>query len=377
MRRAILVLWLVLVPIAARAQLQGDPVVDDERRAADRRHPSAYQTITTGDADASTVVAGDLFDASRVAFQAGAVASPDTTIPRRRGSMVGYIDDAVVSSKVRLRFEAALHDRAPDRAEFFYAKCGCYQDLPKNNGAYDPDAPGPGPGAANALNFQQLYVLAEYAFTGRASVFGEIPTRWIQPQSFVPGTGGTFPSQAGISDVQAGVKLAVVSTSEQVVTVQLRAFLPTGNASNGLGTGHWSVEPELLLHQRVSDRLVIESQVGDWHPVGGSAGVPITGGASFAGDVFLYGVGPSYELYRTDRIRFAPVVELVGWRVLGGFQTGNLPPSDASGTNIVNVKIGARLAWANQSSFYAGYGHALTSASWYEDLVRFEYRYSF
>jgi len=91
--------------------------------------------------------------------------------------------------------------------------------------------------------------------------------------------------------------------------------------------------------------------------------------------VFFYGIGPSFEVYRTDRARFAPVIELVGWRVLGGFQTGT--PSDASGTNIVNLKIGARASWNYQSSFYAGFGHALTSASWYEDIVRFEYRYAF
>ena len=46
--------------------------------------------------------------------------------------MVGYIDDPVVSSKIRVRFETGMHNRAPDRAEFFYAKCGCYRDLDVN-----------------------------------------------------------------------------------------------------------------------------------------------------------------------------------------------------------------------------------------------------
>jgi hypothetical protein len=376
MRRVILILWMVLAPVVVRAQVQADHVIDDERRATDRADPLVSQASADRHVDASAIVAGHV-DTSSVAFQARPVAPQDNTTPRRRGSMVGYVDDAVVGSKVRLRLETALHDRAPDRAEFFYAKCGCYQDVPASTGLKDPNAPGPRPGAANDLNFQQLYLLGEYAFTDRASVFAELPARWIQPQAFVPGTGAGFSNQGGIGDVQAGVKLAVVSASRQVVTVQLRAFLPTGNASNGLGTNHSSVEPALLLHQRVADRVVIESQVGDSHPFGGSAGVPATGSAKFSGDVFFYGVGPSYEVYRTDRLRFAPVVELVGWRVLGGFQTGNLPPSDATGTNIVNLKIGARASWANQSSFYAGYGHALTSASWYEEIVRFEYRYSF
>jgi hypothetical protein len=44
--------------------------------------------------------------------------------------MVGYVEDATIESKVRLRFDSAFHDTAPDRAEFFYAKCGCYSGLP-------------------------------------------------------------------------------------------------------------------------------------------------------------------------------------------------------------------------------------------------------
>src|SRR5205809_7524462 len=47
----------------------------------------------------------------------------------RRPSMVGYIDDARVESHLRLRFDAASNSKFPDRAEFFYAKCGCYQGL--------------------------------------------------------------------------------------------------------------------------------------------------------------------------------------------------------------------------------------------------------
>ena len=39
--------------------------------------------------------------------------------------MVGYVDDAIVGSQVRIRFDAGFKDNAPDRAEFFYPQCGC------------------------------------------------------------------------------------------------------------------------------------------------------------------------------------------------------------------------------------------------------------
>ena len=298
--------------------------------------------------------------------------APSTPPFRRRGSMVGYIDDAPVVSKVRLRFDTAMQNRTPDRAEFFYAKCGCYADLPPTDPAYDPDAPGPHPGAANDINFQQWYIEGEYAATPHFSVFGELPIRWIQPQSFVPGTGAGFPNQGGLSDLRVGIKSGLVSTDNAAVTLQIRQYLPTGDAELGLGTNHATVEPALLVAAG-ADRVSVESQVGVWLPFGGSKPAPTNLDGHFAGKVFFYGFGPSVEVYRTARASVAPIVELVGWHVIDGFES---VATDASGTNILNLKIGGRVAWAGHS-VYVGYGHALTDASWYDDIVRFEYRYEF
>jgi hypothetical protein len=302
---------------------------------------------------------------------------PAPAARRRRGSMVGYIDDAVIGSKMRVRFDIGLKDTVPDRAEFFYAKCGCYGG----------DAPGPQPGSANDLDFQQLAVWGEYAVNDRFSAFGQVPVRWIQPQAFIltslDGQAG-FPNQAGFGDLRAGVKLGVVASPDQSVTVQAQFYFPTGEASKGLGTHHASIEPALLYYQRLSDVVVLESQLGVWLPLGGSSGVAPNTDRDFSGNVFYYGIGPSFEIYKADRVQFAPVIELVGWRVVSGLQT--LPPDPesefkvktvpADGTNIVNLKIGARISM-DRGSFYVGYGHALTDATWYDSIVRLEYRYSF
>ena len=307
--------------------------------------------------------------AANVAVQTG---KPTLNVfgPRRRGSMVGYIDDPVVSSKLRVKFETARHNRAPDRAELFYGKCGCYRDLDPSNPAYDPDAAGPGPGAADDLNFQQFYVLAEYAATNRFSAFAELPIRWLQPQ-----TVGVFDDQSGVSDLRAGAKFGLATTDTMSLTAQVKMFLSTGDSRQGLGTGHASIEPGLLYHRNLSDRTAIASQFSLWLPFGGSNGVPTSVDEKFAGSVLSYGFGPSYAIFSSERVQFAPVVELVGWHVLGGFQTTAV--SDASGTDIVNLKFGARTTWTNGGSIYAGYGRALTDADWYEDIFRFEYRLSF
>jgi hypothetical protein len=70
----------------------------------------------------------------------------------------------------------------------------------------------------------------------------------------------------------------------------------------------------------------------------------------------------------------APVVELVGWHVLDGYSTFEDAP--AKGTDIVNLKIGGRVA-VGANSLYVGWGKALTDAAWYDQLIRFEYRYGF
>ena len=313
--------------------------------------------------------------------------SPQTSEPPKRKierSMVGYIDDAIIGSRVRIRAEAGWNAQFPDRAEYFYAKCGCYRSLVGTGlPAADPTAPGPQGGVATNLNFQQLYFEGEYAPSPRFSFFAEAPVRWLQPTSFVPGT-GSFGNQGGFGDLRAGVKASVLNKESTVVTIQLKSYFQTGDASKGLGVNHYSIEPAVLYYQQIGSRAAIESQFSYWHPIGGSPGVATASNpnpGSFAGDVLSYGIGPSVEVYRGDRVRFGPVVELVGWRVLDGFETvwvsANQIGQDVSGTNIVNLKAGVRATIDTRNSIYIGYGHALTNAVWYTALVRAEYRFSF
>jgi len=232
------------------------------------------------------------------------------------------------------------------------------------------------------VNFQQLIVDFQYAPHERFAVFGSLPFRFVQPQSFLgellnpPQTNNTFESGSGISDIRAGVKGSLVSTDTATLTAQVQFYFGSGDATKGLGTDHESFETALLFHQTLSDRFTIESQFGDWHPIGGST----FNGADYAGDVLFYGIGPSYELVNNGHLRFAPVIELVGWHVLGGLQQPGPPAGQvvaAEGTNIVNLKFGARTTFNDVSSFYIGYGHALTDDVWYNNIIRFEYRYSF
>jgi len=292
--------------------------------------------------------------------------------PPVQGSTVGYIDNAVVGSEIRVRFDAGFGDTQPDIAEFFYAQCGC------DGGT----AAGPKPGLATNLNFQQLYLRGEFAPKKFLSFLFDVPVRWVQPTSFAPGTIPTgeqgFGDQGGISDVSAGFKLALISSPRQYLTFQSIGTFPSGDSHEGLGTDHYTYAPALLYFQKVTDGFTLEAEAGDSHPIGGDT-------PGFAGDVVEYGVGPSFAAYKSDKVQFAPVVELVGWRIFGGMwnnaaqlaQTGH-PLDTADGSNIVNLKVGARTTFGSSNSFYVGYGHALTTANrWYSQILRVEYRRSF
>jgi hypothetical protein len=304
--------------------------------------------------------------------------------PARRPSMVGYIEDGAIGTEFRIRFDVDQHIHDPDRSEFFYAKCGCYWGLPTNHPFYDPNAPGDRDGIATDVNARQLYFQGEYAvMNNRASIFAELPLRWLRPQAFAA---GALENNSGISDLRVGAKVALMTTDKGTATGLLRVSLPTGNAGKGLGTDHASLEPTLIVSRDLASKAGVEAQVGAVIPLGGSAGLPTAGSDKFSGTVLYYGIGPSFDVYSTPRMRLSPVVELVGWRVLGGFQTGN--PALASGPdagfaeasdaapNIVNIKIGARLTMRDMASIYIGYGRHLTDATWYDDIFRVEYRVS-
>jgi hypothetical protein len=286
--------------------------------------------------------------------------------------MVGYINDAGIQSQLRLRFDAGTEINAPDRAEFFYPKCGCFRDLPESTGARDVDAPGPGPGIATDVNYQQFYLQAEFGYRERVSVYGELPVRWLQPQAFAPDT-GSFDDQSGISDLRLGAKLGLMATETGALTLQVQGTFPTGDGLKGLGVEHVSFEPALLFNQAANDRVRLEGQFGVVLPVDGSNGIGTTD-KSYAGKVLYYGFGPSVEVYRGDHVRFAPVVELVGWRVIDGFSTVD---GEIDGVNIVNLKIGGRFVFRDRSSVYVGYGRGLTDDVWYHDVFRLEFRHGF
>ena len=195
----------------------------------------------------------------------------------------------------------------------------------------------------------------------RLSVFIDVPYRSINPV--------VNDNNSGIGDLRFGFKYAFVYDDEQILTFQLRAFVPTGDARQGLGTDHSTLEPMLLYTRKLSDTLTLYGEFGGWIPLDGT---------EFAGNILVYGAGVGYTAYESNGFRVTPLVELVGWTVLDGQQL-NIDAGravNAGGDTIINGKLGVR-AGGQRQDFYIGYGRALTGEVWYQEIVRFEYRYKF
>ncbi|MBY0523384.1 MAG: hypothetical protein K2R98_08290 [Gemmataceae bacterium] len=264
-------------------------------------------------------------------------------------SAVGYIDNAIPASQIRVRFDSAWNNNRPTRAEFFYPKGG-----PGNPGL---------PRFESNIDFEEIWTYLELALAKDFSVFIDVPARFINPDN--------NEEHSGFGDLNAGFKYAFLYTPETVASFQLRTYVPTGQSNLGLGTNHVSLEPELLVYHEFSSKLRMESELRYWIPIGGT---------NFAGDVIRYGVGFSYGERPKNCWWCAPVIEFVGWTVLGGKeQVGPtvLDVQDAAGDTIVNVKAGLRVGYGDRVNAYAGYGRALTGDVWYTDIFRMEFRLMF
>jgi hypothetical protein len=266
-----------------------------------------------------------------------------------RDTSAGYIDNPLPLDQFFIRSDSGSGFARPNRAEFFYA-----QPRPRGPGLPRPE---------RQIDFTELTAGVERVLAPRLSVFAGVPTRFLNPQ--------VNANAAGLGDVWAGFKYVAWRDRATVATFQLTAWAPSGNPNLGLGTNHATLEPALLAAHSPVDRLTLLGEFRAWTPLGGT---------DFAGEVLRYGLGARYDLVRSPNFRAAPVIEFVGWEVLGGKQSGltdaGFPVTQsAAGTSILNLKVGCRFDWGTRAGLYVGYGRPLTGERWYSDVVRVEARW--
>jgi hypothetical protein len=286
--------------------------------------------------------------AALVIAQAPPARAQGTTGPAIRDSNVGYIDPAIPGNYWRLRFDAAYQNTRPTRAEFFWAPG------PPNGGG--PSIP------ERSVDYQDIQIYAERIFAPQTSGFLNIPVRFLNPE--------LNPNTAGLVDINAGIKHALIYEEDLVTSLQFRVYAPSGDFHRGLGNSHVSLEPALLVYKPFLSGWTVEGELRDWIPVGGG---------TFAGNIISYGLGLHYDQLCLCNWNLVPIAEFIGWTALGGKVTavdssGVAAIGSASGDTIFNVKVGMRMKFTSAWDVYMGYGTPLTGDAWYQDTFRVELR---
>lgn len=286
--------------------------------------------------------------AALVIGQAAPARAQGTTGPAIRDSNVGYIEPAIPGNYWRFRYDAAYQNTRPTRAEFFWSP-----GPPNGGGPAIPE---------RSVDYQDMLIYAERIFAPQTSAFLNIPVRFLNPE--------LNPNTAGLVDISAGVKHALIYEEDLVTSLQFRVYAPSGDFHRGLGNGHVSLEPALLVYKPLRAGWVAEAELRDWIPVGGG---------DFAGNIISYGLGLHYDRLCLGNWNVVPITEFIGWTALGGKVTAvdssGVPVIDgASGDTIFNVKAGMRMKYSANWDCYMGYGTPLTGDAWYRDTFRIELR---
>ena len=270
-------------------------------------------------------------------------------VPINAFSYAGFVDGAVPMSTFRLRVEGAYDSNRPTRAEYFMPGEGrTMRGLPL------PE---------RRIDYQEVHAYGEYAFSERVSVFLDVPTRFLDP---------TFnQNHIGLSDLQVGVKYAFLQQGPLTSSVQIRTYIPTGKAEDGLGTGHVSAEPGILFLWEQSAKWRIEGEVHAWVPIDDER---------YGSEIIRYGLATSYGERNPDGLWFTPIIEGQGWYVIRGretiaFSTRSSRVASSRDDTIINGNLGVRAGWGTLGDVYVGYSRALTGEVLYKDMFRVELRW--
>src|SRR5207253_2947240 len=110
------------------------------------------------------------------------------------------------------------------------------------------------------LDHSDLYVYTEGA-AGRIGLFVELDYRHIEPE--------LFGNASGFADMNIGTKTLLLDCELLQVSFQVRTYLPTGNFTRGLGTGHVSIDLSLPFNLKLAPETCWQGQLAYLFPIGG------------------------------------------------------------------------------------------------------------
>ena len=186
-----------------------------------------------------------------------------------------------------------------------------------------------------------------------------------------------MPTQAGFSDLNFGVKSMFFDCELLQLTFQFRTYTPTGNASLGLGTGHFSFDPSILASLKLGPDTYLQGQYGNWIPIGSTS--PVAGGMFYA-----FTSLNQVLWYPRSNSPLIGTLEMDGWSFENGGYTNAILPGGkvttiekGGGVSYFNIGPGLRQSICNRIDFGGAITWAPSNVHWAEPWFRFEVRFLF
>jgi hypothetical protein len=253
----------------------------------------------------------------------------------------------------RFRFESGQNVRFPDRSEFFWARADGKGKGPK---------PRTGLLGELRLRYNDFKVYTEGG-TGTASVITEMSYREMQPE--------VAAHAGGFTDMMVGTKTLLFDCELIQLAFEFKTFLPTGNFTKGLGVGHVSLEPSLLLGLKLTHSTYFQAQVSEWIPLGGDPAA--------AGSILHYHFSFNQVLCRLlPDVPLIGTLELNGWSFQDGLYTDPiLGLQKSSGTTYFMVGNGLRLFVCDKIDIGFGAFFATSEQHLARELYQVDFRVRF
>jgi hypothetical protein len=266
---------------------------------------------------------------------------------------ISFLDTTQPQNNFRLRFDAAYDYQSPDRAEYFWAKIG---------------GRGPGGlGGERTVDYQDIRAFMEMG-DKKFSLATDLPIRIIDPS--------VYANSSGLGDINITTKTVFIDGPQWQIANLLRTYIPSGDTSAGLGTGHASIEPGFAFRYKWSDVTYLHGDLKYWIPLGADQ--------LHGGEVLSYGAGMSHVWRDSDTYAVMPTLELQAFSFLDGQVTPPglaATPIEVDGQTILNVHPGIRWVWDNggdcgvrEVGLFGGF--SMTSNSLYEEMLRLEFRWT-
>jgi hypothetical protein len=265
-----------------------------------------------------------------------------------------FVEGARPITQTRLRWDHGIDVVLPDRSEYFMARADGMGRGPT------PVAPAI---AISRLRYDDLSLYTE-ASTGMIGVIVEMPYRSIESPD--------IPHGANFGDMNIATKTLIFDCELLQVSMIMRTFLPVGNPTRGLGTGHVSLEPSLVWGIKLHCDAYFQGQICEWIPLGGDP--------AYMGAVLHYHFSVNEVL-----ARILPDVPLIGTLEMSGyhFQHGAFTDpiagsfQQSSGGAYIYFGAGLRLFVCDRIDIGTSFEVPVTSEHFANPLFRSEFRFRY